>query len=62
MPEHSHSCSTDLDLATFRRLCERFADEIDGTPRREAPPPAERELLEFCHKFAYECNGVVPWR
>ena len=47
-------------LAVFRRLCEDYADGVDGggVVKRDK---ARKELLSFCHAYAYKVNGVKPW-
>lgn len=50
-------------LIIFQRLCENYADEVDGKPRQPKSNRGTHEckLLEFCHAYAYKINGIESW-
>lgn len=50
-------------FTVFRGLCEMYADEADNPDSKSKKRgKAEKELLDFCHSYAYKINGIKKWK
>lgn len=47
-------------LIIFRKLCEDYADEADAEEALRSNKH-RRNLLDFCHAYAYKINGIENW-
>lgn len=60
MSKNSKTIPDDMGelMEIFTQLCESYADEFDRGIERGY---AQKNLLDFCHAYAYKVNGIKEW-